>query len=226
MKLIEHKNEVLAAVIGALVAGMLSFAVGLYSLNKTFQITQSKELVNSLKSDISILRNVDREIDDNIKLLLSNNYQIKVELETYELNFPMLGTQKKDQDFSKWMKEYMQSVGGKRFIVKILQVPTEKFVIGAWPTDLSSSSDIDFELAQALTELHRNLKRANAFLEQISPIVPKSIVFESTKDSMEKSIPKFNTMIAEITQSKLVQIKNRVTEEIKKLQMRRDEISF
>ena len=226
MRLIEHKNELVAAIIGALVGGLLSFAAGLYSLNKTFQMSQSKELLLGLRMDIWTLKNADREIDENIKLLLSNSYQIKAEFEPMEFKGPPIGRKKEDQDFAKWFKEYMQTVVGKQFVVKSLLVPSEKFVLGSWPTNLSSSSDIDFELVQALNDLNRKLMRVNGFLEQLSRLAPGETVDEATKKALERDIPQFNTAIAEITQSKLVQIKNRITEEIKKLQKRRDEISL
>jgi hypothetical protein len=227
MRLIEHKNEVIAAVIGALVAGLLSAAFGLYSMNKSFQMSQSKELLLGLRLDISTLRNVDRELDDNIKLLLSNNYQIKAEFEEVEFTkIPVIGKKKQDQEFAKWLKDYQQRMIGKQYKVKSFVQPPDRFVVGSWLMNSPSASDIDFELVQSLNELNRSLLRVNSFLEHISTIGPGTVIDESTKIQLDDSIPRYNSMIAEVTQKKLIQIKNQITDEIKKLQKRRDEISL
>jgi hypothetical protein len=117
-------------------------------------------------------------------------------------------------------------MGGKRFIVKSIQLPTDKFIVGSWPATLPASSDIDFELIQALNELNRTLVRANTYLENLSRSAPPAMVDEGTKNALQRSIPLYNAAIAEITRSKLVQIKNRINEEIKKLQKRRDALGF
>ena len=224
MHLFENKRELVAAVIGALVAGLLSFAVGLYSLNKSFQLSQTKELVLGLRQDISTLLTVDREIDENLKLLLSHNYSLKAEFEPFEFRFPSVGTRPKDKEFDKWMRDFMKTIGGNRFIVKAVQLPPERFVVGAWPSTIPGASDIDFELAQALAELSRKLTRANAFLETVATLAPGANIDEAQKNALERNFPRFNTAIAEITQTKLVQLKNRIAQETKKLQKRKDDI--
>lgn len=224
MRIFENKRDLVAAVIGALVAGLLSFAVGLYSLNKSFQLSQTKELVLGLRQDISTLLNVDREIDENLKLLLSHTYTLKAEFEPLEFQFPSVGDKPKDKQFDKWMRDVMNAMGGKRFIVKTVQLPPERFVVGAWPANLPGTSDIDFELAQSLAELSRKLTRANVYLDTVATLAPGSNVDEASRNALERNFPRFNAAIAEITQSKLVQLKNRITQETKKLQKRKDEI--
>ena len=226
MRILEHRNEIIAAVIGALTAGLLSLAVGLYSMNKTFQMSQSKELLLGLRLDISALKNVDRELDENIKLLLSNNYKISAELEPIEVKWPEFGKKKIDKEFKKWMDDYLQAIVGKMYVVKSVQLPPDRFVVGSWAINGPRSSDIDFELIQALNELYRKLQRANAFLDQMAELFPSARITEATRNGIENNVPRYNSAIAEVTQTKLVQVKNRITDEIRKLQKRRDEISL
>jgi len=227
MSFMEHKNEVIAAVIGALVAGLLSTAFGLYSMNKSFQMSQSKELLLGLRLDISTLRNIDRELDDNITLLLTNNYKIKAEFKEVDfIPMPVIGKKKEDKEFAKWLKDYQQKMIGKQYKVISFVQPPDRFVVGTWSLNSSRPSDIDFELVQSLNELNRSILRVNSFLENISTIGPGSLINESTKHQLDESIPRYNSMISEITQKKLLQIKNQVADDIKKLQKRRDAVNL
>ena len=78
-------------------------------MNKSFQLSQTKELVLGLRQDISTLQSVDREIDENLKLLLTHSYTLKAEFAPFEFRFPSVGTKPKDKDFDKWMQEYMKT---------------------------------------------------------------------------------------------------------------------
>ena len=120
--------------------------------------------------------------------------------------------------------EDMKTIVGNRFIVKTVHLPPDRFVVGAWPSTVPASSDIEFELAQALGELNRKLTRANAYLESVATLAPGANIDEAQKNAIERNFPRFNTAIAEITQSKLVQLKNRIAQETKKLQKRKDDI--
>ena len=225
MRFLENRRDLVAAVIGALVAGLLSFAVGLYSLNKSFQLSQTKELVLGLRQDISTLLSVDREIDENLKLLLGHNYTLKADFEPLEFAFPSVGNRPKDKDFDKWMRDLMNAIAGKRFTVKAVQLPPDRFVVGSWPTSLLGSTDIDFELVQSLVELNRKLIRANAYLEVVANLAPGTNVDEASKNNLERNFPRFNAAVAEITQTKLLQLKNRIGQEVKTLQKRKDALS-
>jgi hypothetical protein len=56
IKLSNYKSEIIAAIFGAFTAALLSLAAGLYSMNKNFQLTQNKELLFSLRTDITTLK--------------------------------------------------------------------------------------------------------------------------------------------------------------------------
>jgi hypothetical protein len=56
IKLSNYKSEIIAAIFGAFTAALLSLAGGLYSMNKNFQLTQNKELLFSLRTDITALK--------------------------------------------------------------------------------------------------------------------------------------------------------------------------
>jgi hypothetical protein len=60
-----HQKELVAAVVGAALAGVASMATGLYSLTKSFEYTQNKEQLSSLRKDLEFLARVRNEVDSN-----------------------------------------------------------------------------------------------------------------------------------------------------------------
>lgn len=222
MQLIDSKRELVAAVIGALVAGILSFAVGLYSLNKSFQLSQTKELIQGLRQDISLLMSVEREIDENLQLVLTHNYTLDAKFEPFEFRLPSSGAKPRDKEYDAWIRDFMNAIGGKRYTVTAVQSPSEKFVVGAWPTNPPSGSDIDFELSQAITAVNRKFVRANTYLDGISTLAPGSNIDEASKNALEHNFPRFNEVVSDITKSKLLQLKNQVNQEIKRLQKQKE----
>lgn len=213
IKLLDYKKEIVVGLLSALATASLSLAVGLYSMNKNFQLTQNKELLFSLRTDISNLRKVERELDENLKLLLNSKYQLKVEIERKNISFPPPSKKDSDKEFSKWFTEYMESILGARYIVKSVQIPSDKFLIDAWQPNGPVVSDIDFELIQELNELYRKLTRINKYLENLASLTVGTFLDESMKNGLEQNIPLFNAMVSEISQSKILQLKNKVIEE-------------
>ena len=213
IKLLDYKKEIVVGLLSALATASLSLAVGLYSMNKNFQLTQNKELLFSLRTDISNLRKVERELDENLKLLLNSKYQLKVEIERKNISLPPPSKKDSDKEFSKWFTEYMESILGARYIVKSVQIPSDKFLIDAWQPNGPVVSDIDFELIQELNELYRKLTRINKYLENLASLTVGTFLDESMKNGLEQNIPLFNAMVSEISQSKILQLKNKVIEE-------------
>lgn len=73
-----YARELVSAVVGAALAGLLSMATGLYSLTKSFEYTQNKEQLFSLRKDLEFLARVRNEIDVNTQTLVGTDYRIHV----------------------------------------------------------------------------------------------------------------------------------------------------
>jgi hypothetical protein len=96
-------------------------------------------------------------------------------------------------------------------------MPSDKFLLDAWQPNGPVVSDIDFELIQKLNELYRKLTRINKYLENLAPLTVGTLLDESSKNGLEQNIPLFNSMVNEITQSEILQLKNKVIEETTRL---------
>jgi hypothetical protein len=225
MPLSDYKKEILGAVIGALFAAVLSLGVGLYNLNKSFELTQKKELLFSLRTDITLLRNVERELDGNLHLLLNHDY--KILLETEEVELPKLPVEdKKDEESVKQLTKYLESLHGKVFKVTKIQYPPDKFVVDAWQPSGPTVSDIDFELIQMLNDFYRKLLRINKFIEGAGAISKDMLLFHAQLNTAKREIPHYNKAISEITQKKIINLKNKIAQEVNRLQKERNKISY
>jgi hypothetical protein len=226
MKFLDFKREILSAIFGALFTAVLSLAIGLYSLNRSFELTQKKDLLYNLKTDIILLKNVERELDENLNLFLNHNYQILLEAEEIPfLSFPVEDGE--DEEFSKVLEDYFEQLFGKMFKVTKFEYPPNKFIVDSWQPSGPTFSYIDFELIQLLNDLYRKLNRINDFLDNIYSIsqgmtLPYSDFYTITA----VSLPQFNKTVNEITQKSILNLKNRISQELVKLQKEYQDIEF
>ena len=225
MKFSDYKKEILGAIFGALLAAVLSLTVGLYNLNRSFELTQKKDLLYSLKTDITLLKNVERELDENLNLFLNHNYQIVIEAE--EITLPQLPVEdKKDEEFAKKLAEYIEQFRGKMFKVTKIEYPPDKFIVDAWQPAGPTVSDIDFDLIQLLNDLYRKLTRINKFIDGANEISQGMMLFHYQFNTAKSSVPRYNKMVNEITQKNILNLKNKIAQELNRLQKERNKIKF
>ena len=225
MKISDYKKEILGAIFGALLAAVLSLTVGLYNLNRSFELTQKKDLLYSLKTDITLLKNVERELDENLNLFLNHNYQIVIEAE--EITLPQFPVEdKKDEEFVKMLTEYIEQLRGKMFKVTKIEYPPNKFIVDAWQPAGPTVSDIDFDLIQLLNDLYRKLTHINKFIDGANRISQGMMLLHSQFNTAKSSVPRYNKMVNEITQKNILNLKNRIAQELNRLQKERNKIKF
>lgn len=225
MRFSDYKKEILGGILGALIAAVLSLAVGLYNLNRSFELTLKKDHLYGLKSDISLLKNVERELDENLNLLLNHNYHIVLEAE--EIKLPKFSVDKKeDEEFIKNLLEYIEPIRGKLFKVTKIEYPSDKFIVDAWQPAGPTMSDIDFDLIQLLNDFYRKLTRINKFIDGAKEISQGMTIFFSQLNTAKNSVPLYNEMVNEITQKSILNLKNMVTKELDRLKKERNKIKF
>ncbi len=225
MKFSDYKKEILGAIFGALLTAVLSLTVGLYNLNRSFELTQKKDFLYSLKTDITLLKNVERELDENLNLLLNHNYQIVIEAE--EITLPQFPVEdKKDEEFAKKLTEYIEQLRGKMFKVTKIEYPPDKFIVDAWQPAGPTVSDIDFDLIQLLNDLYRKLTRINKFIDGANEISKGMMLLHSHFNTAKSSVPRYNKTVNEITQKNILNLKNRIAQELNRLQKERNKIRF
>lgn len=210
-----HKSGILGAVLGALIGGVISLTGGLYILMKSFEFSQNKEFLSSLRSDITLLRKVERELDENLNLLLTQDYRIKVQFE--ELEFPLgkLGSEE-EKEFREIL-EMLKPILGEMYKVTMFSLPPETFLRYAWPMGGPGISDIDFELSQRLEDLYRKLWRVNDAIREVSYFGEGTVIKKPEMKFILRKIRFVEKIVTEITQQEILALKNDVAKEIVRL---------
>lgn len=229
MQLSDYKKEILGGIIGGLLTTALSLTVGLYSLNKSFELTLKKDLLYGLKTDIYLLNNVESELDENLNLLINHSY--KIEIETEEIKLPSFPVDDKEdeesaKEMNEFVSEYLQRLRGRMFKVTKIESPSDEFIVDAWQLSGPTVSNINFELIQKLNELYRKLTRMNKFIGGAKEISNGMTIFETNVNTLKSSVPKYNKMISDISQKNILNLKNEITQELNKLQRERSGIVF
>lgn len=229
MRLLDYKKEILSGILGALLTAVFSLTVGLYNLNRSFELSLKKDLLYGLKTDITLLRNVDRELDENLNLLLNNNF--KISIDTEEVTLPPFPFDKEEDEeagkkMSEMINQYLIHIRGRLFKVSKIEGPTEKFIADAWQPAGPTVSNIDFELIQKLNDLYRKIIRVNKYIDGSKEISSGMILFEPNVNKLKTSVPEYNDSIGEITQNTVLNLKNEITKEINRLQEEYSQIVF
>ena len=131
---------------------------------------------------------------------------------------------KEDKEFMKQLMEYLKQIGGDFYKATKIELPPDKLVADAWQPSGPPVSDIEFELIQRLNDFYRKLSRANDFLKNMGAISQDMLLPKASVNSINYSVPQYNSVIGEITQKKILRLKNEIASEVNRLQKERTKI--
>ena len=156
------KEKLLVAVISALLTGIVMYAANMYLLIQELQFAQNKEFLASLRADITLLKKVERELDENLNLLLNQNYQTKFEVR----NIPLPFDDESEEDPKS--REFFEAVIARNMqVLTSVKRPTELFLVDIWPRGGPAITEINFELTQEIDEFYRKLGLVNNVVREI-----------------------------------------------------------
>ena len=144
--------------------------------------------------------------------------------ETIKFRFPVMD--KEDEEFVKQLTEYIAQFQGKMFKVTKIEYPRDLFIVDAWQPSGPTVSDIDFDLIQKLNDLYRKLTRINKLIGGANEITQDMMLFHSQFNRAKSSVPRYNKMVNEITQKNILNLKNRIAQELNRLQKERNKIKL
>ncbi len=210
--LLKYKKEILLTIFGALVGGVISLSVGNYNLFRSFELTQEKERRATLRKDIITLRQVERELDKNLLLLLNQDFRPDIQFENASNSSKLKGLSKELSGISRLF------LGEGQILSKYI-MPKDGFVMGAW-IPYPVSSEINFDLTEQLTDFYRKTDRVNYFLNEIRRIIGYNpvIISETASTEVKRLIDQIKTEVSDISKDKIINLKNKVNSEIKSLE--------
>ncbi|KPA14181.1 secreted protein [Candidatus Magnetomorum sp. HK-1] len=215
-----YKTQILSAIIASLLTGFISMASGLYTLSKSFELTQKKDYVYQLKLDINLLQKTAKELDSIISLLFTN-MKLEVEFEEY---FPRLTT----NENSSITVNNLQINGNhdknilKMYKVKSVIIPDETFSLCIWPISGPSVTEINFDLVVKLNELYLKLFKINENIDNIWSLLLKERIGHLFHQKIKKLKKVINNNISDISSEKIVELKDNIRDEVNRLQKKID----
>ncbi len=222
-----YHREFVSAIVGASLAAVVSMATGLYSLTKSFEYTQNKEQLASLRKDIEFLTRVRAEIDINAQLLLSQDYRFEAKFGEPIDWVTELRHEKGKVPMSPLQAQAFRAMAGGKIVPFLeLKAPREKLVVEFWGSSFPESGDIAFELLSDINDYYRRVRRINLTIERMDHINPSSGIVEGFYASLLKDFAYHNAQVDDMRKTDAVKLKNRITDEIQKLSERRKKISF
>ena len=220
----KYRTQILAAIIGALLSGVISLAVGLYSITKSFQYLQNKELLQQLRADITLLKSVESELDLNLQSLLSEPVSLTIETEPVgawrDFVQAQADTTEKGPPDEKFLAILDAMMGGDVHRVTKAEIPRQ-FYVETWPPGGPGVSEINFALIQEINDLYRDLRRLNGFIERLRNITAGRAVTEHIAEYLRLEAATYESLVARISGDSILGAKNRISAEIVRLNDRR-----
>lgn len=222
-----YAKELVSAVVGASLAGVLSMAVGLYSLTKSFEYAQNKEQLASLRKDLEFLTRVRNEVDANTQTLVGVDYRIQVKFGTpVDWVTSMVSAEKgKKQPSAEQLVAFKAMGGGPVVQILELRAPREKLVVESWGNQFPESGDIPFALLSDINEYYRRVRRINLSVERMENMNPGTAISLGFQEALVRDIEHHNTQVEELRKLDTVRLKNRINEEMQKLSEARKRLS-
>ncbi|QGX40541.1 hypothetical protein E2H98_13025 [Permianibacter aggregans] len=222
----KYKKEIISAFLGAAFAGVISLGVGMFSLTKSFEYTQNKEILYSIRKDAEFLKRVESEIDENINKLLEHDFTVVAKFgDPMNMIDVMENPAAKDGDkISQSQRKAMAMMIDS--IVPILEftAPRETLVVEAWSTGFPEVSNIDFELLQQINEYYRSVRRVNETVDRFMNLSKGATITQGFSDVVKAHILSHNKNLEELRKKSFVELKNKIVKEQERLSIMRAEL--
>lgn len=224
----KYKREIVSAVVGATLTGVLSLVVGLYSVSKSFELTQNKETLSSLRRDIVFLNKLEREFDRNLELMSVQNYTMEIDVKKVPSPLQRIlskpPTTKEEKESFEVMKAIAADMDSVTYTVTKTRGPSEPFRMETWLNERTNVTEVDFQLLQDLDEFYRELIKINRVIAGLQRLGKGSQINEPYMELINRDLKMANLSIKEVTKQKILGLKNRVRNEVQRLHDQRSRI--
>lgn len=211
MDLRNYKREIISAILGASLAGLASLGVGMYSLTKSFEYTQNREILYSVRKDVEYLMRIESEIDRNINSLLQTNYLVSIEFGKPIDMVELMSEDEKEMTPDK--RELLGQMVGSVVPVLKFEAPRELLVIDVWETGFPETSNIEFDLLNQINDYYQSIRRVNKTVEQLMSISQGIAVKKGFSEVLTVHIKKHNEVVQRLKSQNFVALKNKIIKE-------------
>lgn len=232
--LFHNRQEVIAALVGALVASLLSLLIGIYTLDKSFKLTVYKEQLSGVKKDIEFLFRISNDFDINLQTLAGKNYQVTVKLsepmdQVEGMARAILSgknrSKKEEAELRQFLKVLSQSTGGSERRVLEVQKPIDTLHLEAWFARPVEIGDINFELFSDINDYYRRAREVNRYVNYYRSLERGAVVNEDQYDAFVRTNERYAIAISEFLKIDQSKLRGRISAEILRLTKIRENLS-
>jgi len=238
----KHKGSIIASIVGACAGACVSAVIiqsfNVYNLSRSFQFEQNRAILDSTRLGIGFLKQVENELNENITLLLNNDY--KASFEFGEPRSPFAGMAKAVQEAAnsstntadkvqaQQAGEFFNNMSDGMIMVRInkMSVPTTFLAADVWKHGAPEMADIDYDLLRDLSDYYMTTEQVNASIKLFADqqIQPGGSVSPEMASRLNMFAVHHNDYIVEIRKKNVVELKDKIEKEIQKLSQIRSKI--
>ena len=238
----KHKGAIIASIIGACAGACVSAVIiqsfNVYNLSRSFHFEQNRAILDSTRQGIGFLKQIENELNENITLLLNNDY--KAAFEFGEPHNPFEGmakfvaeeanssTNSTDKAQGMSAANLFKSMGDGMIVVRInkMSVPTAFLSTDVWKHGAPEMADIDYDLLRDLSDYYMTAGQLNASVKLFADqqIQPGGSVSPEMAARLNMFAIHHNDYVAEIQKKNVVVLKDSIEKEILRLSLIRSKI--
>ena len=182
----KHKGPIIASIIGALVSAIAVQTFNVNNLSKSFRFEQNRAILDSTRLGIGFLKQVENELNENITLLLNNDYKASFQFGEPRNLFDGMSrliqeaanssTNADDKVKAAALGNYFSRIGESAVFVRVnkMSVPTIFLSTDVWKHGTPEMADVDYDLLRDLSDYYMKAGQINASIklfadQQIQP---------------------------------------------------------
>jgi hypothetical protein len=234
----KHKGAIIASILGACVSAIIVQTFNVSNLSKSFHFEQNRAILDSTRLGIGFLKQVENELNENITLLLNNDY--KATFEFGEPRSPFAGVAKAlvedansstntvDKAQAASASNFFNNVGDGMKVVRVnkMSVPTMFLSTDVWKHGAPEMADIDYDLLRDLSDYYMTAGQLNASIKLFADlqIQPGGSVSPEMAARLNMFAIHHNDYVAEMQKKNVVVLKDSIEKEILRLSLIRSKI--
>ena len=182
----KHKGAIIASIIGACVSAIIVQTFNVSNLSKSFRFEQNRAILDSTRLGIGFLKQVENELNENLTLLLNNEYNASFEFgeprNPYEgmakifADAGSSSTNAAEKAQAATVANSFKNMGDAMLMVRVnkMNVPTTFLSTDVWKHGAPEMADIDYDLLRDLSDYYMTAGQLNASIklfadQQIQP---------------------------------------------------------
>ena len=238
----KHKGAIIASIVGACAGACVSAVIiqsfNVYNLSRSFHFEQNRAILDSTRLGIGFLKQIENELNENITLLLNNDYKASFEFSALHNPFEGMAkfvaeaanssTNKDEKAKAISAANLFANMGNGMEVVRInkMNVPTTFLSTDVWKHGAPEMADIDYDLLRNLSDYYMTAEQVNASIKLFADqqIQPGGSVSPEMSVRLNMFAVHNNDYVAELQKKNVVELKDSIEKEIQKLSLIRSKI--